>query len=651
LTALAFKDAPAQYALGQLYYNGRGVDADPQTAFHWYLKSAKQGYNPGMFKAACFLKNGIGILQSSPKALEWFLKVASKDSYLQLGHMYYYGDGTQKDLEKSFYYRKKAAEMGDTDALADMAWMYERGEGTERNSKNALECYTLLANSTHDLNAFYGQARMHDLLGNPQQAFKLYQYINEQSVSREKQVHPDAAYRLAIKHEKGLGTPINHKKALELFTQAAKAGHMLSRLKLRLMERASQNDTTLLSLDTILSIKPEIQVYYVQESKRVMEEVIKNYTITSDRTLAEDDNGNLVWLSDDEQILHIITQDYVDARTVLREVAEERKEDPLLINYEFLTCDPYIKYYFTDVTKDILDEEVSDQALEKLFLEMKNAVQSISSYTPQVIEQLDSLKNKFLHDPKQVHLRKRFLSRYRIWTSETDHNRLSVPLSETNALQYRRGQAALHFSQTSTVCLDGVSIFLEKEEAKDLYGGADAGMPLGARISKVLNHYKEEFLVKHKNTSPQAIEESVEAMRLLKERMRLPLGLPGTFSPMLYPRLGKGNKEIYTPQKVMERFMRGGAIPEREGIVIEPYTPELLVKLLKEAILKDTSPLGKPHLNLFIENNKRLNALCLEALEEFEENDYFDPLPNRGELFKDALFLKILVDHGYIVKA
>ena len=37
-------DAPAQYELGDAYFNGKGVAQDDKEAAKWYCKSAEQGY-------------------------------------------------------------------------------------------------------------------------------------------------------------------------------------------------------------------------------------------------------------------------------------------------------------------------------------------------------------------------------------------------------------------------------------------------------------------------------------------------------------------------------------------------------------------------------------------------------------------------------
>ena len=46
---------------------------------------------------------------------------------------YFCGTGTAKDLDESFYYVKKAAEMGVVPALSNLADFYEHGWGTVQN--------------------------------------------------------------------------------------------------------------------------------------------------------------------------------------------------------------------------------------------------------------------------------------------------------------------------------------------------------------------------------------------------------------------------------------------------------------------------------------------------------------------------------------
>src|SRR4051794_5986509 len=50
---------------------------------------------------------------------------------------YYNGKGTEKNLEKVFYWLQKAAENGDKDAMNCLAIHYYNGKGTEKNLEKA----------------------------------------------------------------------------------------------------------------------------------------------------------------------------------------------------------------------------------------------------------------------------------------------------------------------------------------------------------------------------------------------------------------------------------------------------------------------------------------------------------------------------------
>ena len=58
-----------------------------------------------------------------------------------LAILYYNGEGTEKNLEKSFYWYQKAAENGHIHALNNLAVCYDYGEGTEKNLKKAFYWY------------------------------------------------------------------------------------------------------------------------------------------------------------------------------------------------------------------------------------------------------------------------------------------------------------------------------------------------------------------------------------------------------------------------------------------------------------------------------------------------------------------------------
>src|SRR6185295_7827953 len=82
-------DADAQYYLGELYRDGKGVPKDSAQAVQWYTKAADRGH------------------------------VAAQSD---LGSMYFYGQGVPKDSAQAVQWYRKAAEQGDTYAQYNLGF-------------------------------------------------------------------------------------------------------------------------------------------------------------------------------------------------------------------------------------------------------------------------------------------------------------------------------------------------------------------------------------------------------------------------------------------------------------------------------------------------------------------------------------------------
>ncbi|CAB5205601.1 unnamed protein product [Rhizophagus irregularis] len=62
---------------------------------------------------------------------------------------YYNGEGTEKDLEKAFYWCQKAAEKDYIIVMYSLAVYYRYGEGTEKNFEKAFYWYQKAAEKDH----------------------------------------------------------------------------------------------------------------------------------------------------------------------------------------------------------------------------------------------------------------------------------------------------------------------------------------------------------------------------------------------------------------------------------------------------------------------------------------------------------------------
>ncbi|MGS0367861.1 tetratricopeptide repeat protein, partial [Escherichia coli] len=64
--------AQAEYSLGMLYLQGRGVTANPVQAKNWLTKAAKQGEISAQFNLALLYTRGDGVKKDNNQACYWY---------------------------------------------------------------------------------------------------------------------------------------------------------------------------------------------------------------------------------------------------------------------------------------------------------------------------------------------------------------------------------------------------------------------------------------------------------------------------------------------------------------------------------------------------------------------------------------------------
>lgn len=110
-------DAEAQFKLGALYANGKGVTQDSNLAARWLRKAAKQDWVAAQTLLGWCYAGGNGVSENAAEAVEWY---------------------------------SRAAEAGDTDAMCSLADIYIEGRpAVEQNVKAALTWYEKAANQGH----------------------------------------------------------------------------------------------------------------------------------------------------------------------------------------------------------------------------------------------------------------------------------------------------------------------------------------------------------------------------------------------------------------------------------------------------------------------------------------------------------------------
>lgn len=108
-------DPAAQFIMGLVYFDGRGVAQDDRQAEAWYRKAAEQGYASAQVNLGLMYFFGRGVSKDDQQAVAWLRKAADKgNAYGQygLGLVYMVGRGVPKDTELAYFWFMLAGAQG-----------------------------------------------------------------------------------------------------------------------------------------------------------------------------------------------------------------------------------------------------------------------------------------------------------------------------------------------------------------------------------------------------------------------------------------------------------------------------------------------------------------------------------------------------------
>jgi len=93
-------DATAQFYLGNLYAEGKGVKRDDAAAFQWFQRAADKGNASAQYNVGASYAEGVGVDKSVESAAKWFRRAADQGmvfAQLNLGLLYAAGAGVPQD--------------------------------------------------------------------------------------------------------------------------------------------------------------------------------------------------------------------------------------------------------------------------------------------------------------------------------------------------------------------------------------------------------------------------------------------------------------------------------------------------------------------------------------------------------------------------
>ena len=134
-------DPEAQYNVGVIYANGKGVKADMTEAMEWYEKAATQGNGAAAYNLAQqYHTQENNNSHALSMAVKWYEVAVEKEvpqAYNNLAAMYLRGVGVKKNQKKAFVLFSKAVKLGDPYAQINIAKLYAWGATIIRDKKKA----------------------------------------------------------------------------------------------------------------------------------------------------------------------------------------------------------------------------------------------------------------------------------------------------------------------------------------------------------------------------------------------------------------------------------------------------------------------------------------------------------------------------------
>lgn len=240
-------DAAAQYQLGTMYNIGKGVDRNPDQAFAWFQKAARQGHMGAMYELAVAYYNGetLGGTTRQDVGLAWaWFTLASEHGELaaereatrvkselgaalavnaqyKLGLLLVRGEDIPRDVSRGVRVLEEAAMGGSADAMVELGAIYEKGTGVPADGAKAVH--------------WFEQASMHS--GNTAIQLHIAQiYLDGKLVPRNPDAAADVCKRITF-NPAGMfclgtiaesRTPPNYKEAAEWYRKGAQVGAIRS---------------------------------------------------------------------------------------------------------------------------------------------------------------------------------------------------------------------------------------------------------------------------------------------------------------------------------------------------------------------------------------------------------------------------------------
>ena len=198
---------------------------DYEEALLWLKSSANMGYGLAQYLTGQLYDYGQGCERNPHLATKYYHRAGNcKQALLNLGILYFLGDGVENDEKKAFLYIQNSANQNETRAYAIMGILHESGKGIRKNFSQAASFYRKGALRGDVFAQFHLGRIYYKGTGVPQdynEALYWYHKAAEEKYSL-------AQYNLGKMYLNGQGAFVDVDMAIYWFTRAAKQGNHLA---------------------------------------------------------------------------------------------------------------------------------------------------------------------------------------------------------------------------------------------------------------------------------------------------------------------------------------------------------------------------------------------------------------------------------------
>ncbi|MBP6082040.1 MAG: sel1 repeat family protein [Providencia sp.] len=130
----------AMMSLGDLYFDGLGVEQNMELAEKWYIESIQAGNVIAITRLGMLY----GSLEKYDKAIKYYQLAIEKGdptAMNSMGLLYQHGFGVKLDINKAIELYQRSADNNDAGGLINLGLMYEEGLGVPQSYEKAIELY------------------------------------------------------------------------------------------------------------------------------------------------------------------------------------------------------------------------------------------------------------------------------------------------------------------------------------------------------------------------------------------------------------------------------------------------------------------------------------------------------------------------------